>query len=312
MRRTCAGDAGDRHIEDRLGKQAAKLYLSSGSGHCLKFPWGSQPGSPLWGSTTSSCLVLGASFRSLRRWRVPRAMLSRKLRICRQLWILAGSRLAEEKAALSRSANGLAFVSSQESGGASSSSRAPKQPSKQRSSASFSKSPVLLKKSPLTGSRYSAADKAQRVCRTRSRVWLGDTAPHVCSGGSWRDPSRSERRDSSPLNPLETLKAARPLGVSRIRSRDWNQWDKSVWGPGSRSLTLNSSPALPEHSWCSSRIHARGIASYPGAILKYWKVSTVPLYFSFGLPLSLPLDWSDMKSGLLTAVDCGTYLINTC
>lgn len=147
-------------------------------------------------------------------------MLSRKLRICRQLWILGGSRLAEEKAALSRSANGLALVSSQEGGEASSSSRAPKQPSKHRSSASFSKSPVLLKKSPLTGSRHSAADKAQRLCSTRSRVWLVDTAPHVCSGGSWRDPSRSERRDSSPLNPLETLKAARPLGVSRIRSRD--------------------------------------------------------------------------------------------
>lgn len=147
-------------------------------------------------------------------------MLSRKLRIWRQLCILGGSGLAEEKAALIKSANGLAFVSCQECGGAPSSCRAPKQPSKQRSSASFSNSPVLLKKSPLTGSRYSAADTAQRVCRTRSRVWLGDTAPQVCSGGSRRDPSRSESRDSSPLNPLETLKAARPLGVSRIRSRD--------------------------------------------------------------------------------------------
>lgn len=292
----CARDTGDRHTEDRLGKQAAKPYLSSRSGHCLKLPWGSLPGSALWGSTASSCLVLGASFRSLRRWRVPRAMLSRKLRICRQLWILGGSRLAEEKAALSRSANGLALVSSQEGGEASSSSRAPKQPSKHRSSASFSKSPVLLKKSPLTGSRHSAADKAQRLCSTRSRVWLVDTAPHVCSGGSWRDPSRSERRDSSPLNPLETLKAARPLGVSRIRSRDWNQWDKSEWGPGSRSLTLSPSPALPEHSWCSSRIHARGTASYLRAILKHWEVYTVPLYLSFGLPLRVFVQMAALKA----------------
>lgn len=147
-------------------------------------------------------------------------MLSRKLRICRQLCNLGGNGQLEEKAQLSKSPKGLAFMSDEESRWAPSSSGAPKQPSRQRSSASFSKSPLVLKKCPLTGSKCSAADTTQRVCNTSSRVWLRDTEVQVGTTGTWRDPSRSESRDSSPLNPLETRNAAWPLGVSRIRSRD--------------------------------------------------------------------------------------------
>lgn len=99
-----------------------------------------------------------------------------------------------------------------------------KHPSDPRSSAIFSKRPFLWKKVLLTGSRCRAAVIPWRAWKTSSNMQFCPTAAHCSDGGSCSAPSMSDRRDRSPLNPLQVLKAEWLLGLSSILKSDYKCW----------------------------------------------------------------------------------------